>query len=209
MAKRIFIKGKDYNSRAYLGWQDNVTALWGLKEGYKSTADNLVNIALRKGSKGDNATLDTYIFPILFLYRHSIEISLKLIFYRFYGELPKGKHDLIMIWDNVKKRVIDIFNSEEFISNVKRYKKKSIKYSTKDIDFQEIRALICELQGANNKSDNKADVWRYLMNIEGELYFTNSKFIDYKNLKLVIGEIFDKLDFFYFIVSEYLSGDLI
>lgn len=36
------------------------------------------------------------------------------------------------------------------------------KYSTDDIDFQEIRTLICELQDA----DNKADVWRYLMNKE-------------------------------------------
>jgi hypothetical protein len=192
MTKRIFIEGKDYNTRAYFGWQDNYTALWGLKEGYKNSADNLVDIALKKGVKGDISVLDTYIFPILYLYRHSIEISLKLIYYRFYGELPKGQHDLVILWDCVKEKVIDVFNSEEFILNVKQYKKKFIKYSTDDIDFQELRMLICELQGV----DNKADVWRYLMDKKGKLYFTESEFVDYKNMKSVIGDVFEQLDFF-------------
>lgn len=203
LTKKVFIDGKNFNARAYFGWQDNDVALWGLKEGYKNSADNLVNIALRRGSKGDISVLDTYIFPILYLYRHSLEISLKLIYYRFYGELPQGQHDLIILWDNVKEKVINIFNSDESILNVKQFKKKFIRYSTDDIDFEEIRTLICELQGA----DNKADVWRYLMNKKGKLYFTESEFVDYKNMKSVIGEVFEKLDFFYHIVSEYLSSD--
>jgi len=61
------------------GWQDGGLALYGLKEGYKNSADNLVEIALTEGSKGDIKTLDTYISPILFCYRHSLEISLKQI----------------------------------------------------------------------------------------------------------------------------------
>lgn len=203
MSKKIFIEGSDYFARAYLGWQDNYTALWGLKEGYKKSADELVNIALEKGAKGDISILDTYIFPILYLYRHSLEISLKSIYFRFYGKLPEGQHDLLILWDNVKEKVIDVFNSQEFILQVKEYKKQFIKLSTDDIDFHEIRRLLCELQGV----DNKADVWRYLMNKKGALYFTESEFVDYKNIKLIIGDLFDKFDFFYYIISEYLSGD--
>lgn len=52
--------------------------------------------------------------------------------------------------------------------------------------------LICELQGV----DNKADVWRYLMDKKGKLYFTESEFVDYKNMKSVIGDVFEQLDFF-------------
>ncbi|MDR3539444.1 MAG: hypothetical protein P4L69_00510 [Desulfosporosinus sp.] len=45
------------------------------------------------------------------------------------------------------------------------------------------------------------------MNKDGELYFTDSKFVDYKNLRAVIGELYDIFDFIYHIASEYLSGD--
>ena len=134
MAKKIFLEGEDPNARAYYGWQDGGLALFGLKEGYKNSADNLVDIALNEGSKGDIKTLDTYIFPIIFCYRHSLEISLKQIYFRFYCDLPNGKHDLIMLFDNIKEKVIDVFNSSNFIENVKEYKKKFIKYST-DMKF--------------------------------------------------------------------------
>ena len=203
MSKRIFVEGKDEYSRAYFGWQDGDLALFGLKEGYKNCADNMVDIALKEGSRGDNKTLDTYIFPILFCYRHSLEISLKQIYFRFYGKLPDGNHDLIMLFDKVKQQVIDVFNSTQFLEDVKQYKKKFIKFSTADINFCEIRQLICELQGA----DNKADVWRYLMDKKGELYFTDSVFVDYGNLKSIIDELYEIFDFIYDIVSEYLSSD--
>jgi len=203
MARKIFIEGKNPNSRAYYGWQDGGLALFGLKEGYKNSADNLVEIALDEGSEGNIKTLDTYIFPILFCYRHSLEISLKQIYYRFFGKLPDGNHDLIKLYDNVRENVIDVLNSPGFIADVKKYKKTFIKYSTNDIDFVEIRRLICELQGA----DNKGDIWRYLMNKNGQLYFTDSEFVDYQNLKVVIGELYEVFNFIYDIASEYLSGD--
>lgn len=62
MARKIFIEGENPNSRAYYGWQDGGLALFGLKEGYKNSADNLVEIALDEGSEGDIKTLDIY-FP--------------------------------------------------------------------------------------------------------------------------------------------------
>lgn len=203
MGKKIFREGKNPYARAYFGWQNRHLALYGLKEGYKNSADNLVDIALKEGSKGDIKTLDTYIFPVLFCYRHALELSLKQIYFRFYGKLPDGKHDLVMLFDKVKEQVIDIFNSSSFIEDVKEYKEEFIRYSTADIDFGNIRRLICELQGA----DNKADIWRYLMNTDGQLYFTDSKFIDYDNLKVILGELYDTFDFIYHIVSEYLSSD--
>jgi|GEM_PF-6375160 len=79
MVKKVFVETMIQTRMAYFGWQDKSTALWGLKEGYKNSADSLVDIALQKG---DNETLDTYIFPVLFLYRHSLEISLKIIYHR-------------------------------------------------------------------------------------------------------------------------------
>ena len=111
MVKKVFIEGTNPNTTAYFGWQDKSTALLGLKEGYKNSADNLVDIALEKA---DNKTLDTYIFPILFLYRHSLEISLKLIYYGFFGKVPKG-HELDKLWEKVYDDVIKEINSDVFI----------------------------------------------------------------------------------------------
>lgn len=48
--------------------------MYGLREGYKNSADELVEIAVNPG--GNNKILDAYIFPILISYRHCIEISL-------------------------------------------------------------------------------------------------------------------------------------
>lgn len=51
--------------------QNKDEALYGLREGYKNSADELVEIALK--SKGNPKILDTFIFPIMFSYRHCLE----------------------------------------------------------------------------------------------------------------------------------------
>lgn len=200
--RKIFIKGKNPLTSAHFGWQNQVSALWGIKEGYKNAADVLVDTALERGISGDRKTLDTYIFPAIFLYRHSLEISLKLIYQRFYGKLPPGGHKLASLWDKVYNDVIRDINNEDFLNQVKQYKQNFIKYPTEDIDFDELKSHFEELQNI----DKESDVWRYLIKKDGNLYFTNGESIDYLNLKNVMGKIFDILSFFYHIISEYLSS---
>lgn len=72
---KIFVDTGLMDQSAHFGWQDKNQALYGLREGYKNSADELVDIAVNCG--GNPKILDTYIFPILFSYRHCIEISLK------------------------------------------------------------------------------------------------------------------------------------
>lgn len=129
---------------AHFGWQDKDQALYGLREGYKNSADELVGIALDNGN--NPKILDTFIFPILFSYRHSLEISLKHIYMRARGTMPKGGHSLLDLWDCVKKEIIDdMICSEDFINQVKMYKENFFKYSLNGINFQEIRKMLQEL----------------------------------------------------------------
>lgn len=200
---------------AYFGWQDKDTALYGLREGYKKSADDLVNIAI---SNGNNIkVLDTYIFPIMFSYRHALELSLKHIYLRTRGCVPKGGHDLLVLWDMVKKEIIDdMINSDEFIAQVKEYKQHFFKYSLDGISLNKIRLLLKELQEANQQDteidasnkqiDKNADVWRYLISTDNQLYFTCSHSIDYLALKESINYIYEVFDFIYHIVDEYLSS---
>ncbi|NFB58045.1 hypothetical protein EXM89_19165 [Clostridium botulinum] len=187
MKKRIFIEGKNLMGRAYIGWQDSELSLYGVKEGYKLSADDLVDIVLEKGKENRIDILDKYIFPIMHSYRHSIEVSLKLIYRRTYGKLPNkgGGHDLINIWD---KRIIC-----EVV--------KDLQLDIAKDELDEIRNLLKELQG----QDSKADVWRYLMNKEGSLYFTKWEFMDYINLRETMDYLYNQLDAMYFMVDDILS----
>ena len=72
---KVFKESGYMEQSAHFGWQDKDEALFGLREGYKESADRLLEIALENGN--NIKILDTFIFPIMFLYRHSIEISLK------------------------------------------------------------------------------------------------------------------------------------
>lgn len=75
---RIFVDTGAMDQSAHFGWQNKDEAMYGLREGYKNSADELVEIAVNSG--GNPKILDTFIFPILFSYRHCLEISLKHIY---------------------------------------------------------------------------------------------------------------------------------
>ncbi|MEG0513943.1 MAG: hypothetical protein RR653_14655, partial [Clostridia bacterium] len=146
---KIFNESGNMKQSAYFGWQSEDLALYGLREGYKNSADDLVEIALKDGS---STTLDTYIFPILFSYRHSLEISLKHIYYRYLGSLPKGGHNLLALWDKVEIEVIVGFiNNASAIEKVKSYKKNFNRHSIEGISLSNIRLLLKEFQEANQK----------------------------------------------------------
>lgn len=202
MKRKIFIEGKNPNERAYIGWQNESLSLFGVKEGYKNSADDLVDIAIREGNKGAIKILDTYVFPIIFLYRHSIEVSLKFIYLRALDEIPKGGHNLLTLWDKVEKDVINCLQDEKKLEELSDKNNTKIeKLCFEPSVCKEIKILLKELQG----EDSKGDVWRYLINTEGSLYFTEWDFIDYKNLKESINYIYDILDELYYRVDYILQ----
>ena len=212
---KIFKDTGKVNQSANFGWQNQDLALLGLREGYKKSADQLVDIAIE--SHGNLKILDTYIFPILFSYRHSIELSLKHIYLRAKGKLPDGGHDLLILWDNVKREIIDgMLCSSDFFEMVRMFKSDFHEYPIGDIKLDTVRAMIKELQEANQNPgevapnqrqiDQNAEVWRYLINTDDNLFFTCSHAIDYLVLKNGIDYLYDVLDRIYFIINEYLSS---
>lgn len=212
---KIFFESHNMEQSAHFGWQSKDLALYGLREGYKNSADDLVKIAL---SNGMPKVLDTYIFPILFSYRHCLEISLKHIYLRYRGILPTGGHNLLILWDEVKREIIDDFiNNESTIEKVKTYKKNFVPYSLNEISLAKVRLLLKEFQEADQKdserenlsekqTDQNADVWRYLISTDNDLYFTSGHSIDYLALKESISFLYDVFEFIYHIVDEYLSS---
>ena len=196
--KKVFIKGNDPKTRACFGWQDIDSAFWGLSFGYKNAADKLVDFAIQAG---DNKTLDTFFFPIMYLYRHALEVSLKSIYHRFNGKVLHG-HELDCLWKKVRDEILNEIDSDEFFAMVQGYKKDAVRWVRDNDGLNEIENLFKELQNW----DKKSDTWRYLVDINGLLFFTQQEYVDYINLKTTIGDLINKLDDLYSVISGYLSS---
>jgi HEPN domain-containing protein len=200
---RIFLSTCNLEPSATIGWQSSEVALWGIKEGYKNAADSLVEIVLNEENENNIRSLDTYIFPTLFLYRQSLEVSLKLIFYRGFNKIASGGHNLSKLWEQIyQKIVLDMIQNDEFIEKVREYKGNLIKYSVDDIDFNKIKAVLTEIQSI----DKKSDVFRYMIDNNGKPYMNKNIFINYLNLRKVMEELYSIFDYMYEIIDEYLSG---
>ena len=72
------------------------------------------------------------------------------------------------------------FEKVAFIEYVKSYKREYRHDIVEDNDKKNIRRMLSEFNFIN---DNKADVFRYLIDKKGDLHFTESRFVDYDNLK--------------------------
>lgn len=112
-------------------------------KGYKDSADKLVEYAL--GSKRISI-LDTFIFPILFLYRQFIELSLKSLYLEYSDEqmsdkiqtIKQASHNLSSMWNKLKPVLIDasdtqeekklVLSVESYIMQYHSYDKNSFKF---------------------------------------------------------------------------------
>ncbi|MDY0340557.1 MAG: hypothetical protein RBS17_05030 [Coriobacteriia bacterium] len=95
----------DPSGRALVNWDSEK---WGLYiRGYQQGADVLIEQAL-----GDTSSLDLLVYPAMFLYRHYLELTLKLCAWeasRVRGpgaRVPKG-HDVRHLWGQLCQRLAE------------------------------------------------------------------------------------------------------
>ncbi|MFB3302089.1 hypothetical protein [Pseudomonas sp. AMR01] len=97
----LFIRGDDWHNNAMLGWTHFPLDLYAA--GYKDAADGLLfALAERKVS------LDSVIYPLVFLYRQGIELELKLMvpLARRLAEKPEKldhSHGLMPLWGELRE----------------------------------------------------------------------------------------------------------
>ena len=93
---------------SYFGWEGNgAFSFLTISDGYWECAKMLLE---RMEKENNNfAIVDSLVYPLFFNYRHSIEIYLKLLFFK-YGEQTKQArckflelgHDLQNLWANLR-----------------------------------------------------------------------------------------------------------
>ncbi|CAG9166835.1 hypothetical protein LMG32289_01203 [Cupriavidus pampae] len=101
--QELFIQGDDWQNNAMLGWTHFPLDLYAA--GYKDAADALI-AALAEGK----APLDSVVYPLVFLYRHGLELELKLILpvaRRLAGEEPASdqRHGLMPMWSELRRHL--------------------------------------------------------------------------------------------------------
>lgn len=175
---KLFIDHGEYHECSHFGWGCTETQFYGYIHGYQLSADELID---RLSERNDLGYLDTIIYPVMFLYRQFIELSLKQIYFYYSREDAKDKikriqrtsHDLIAIWKEVKIVLIeasDCRDDKESIETVENY----------IMQFSEI--------------DNSSFRFRYPVNKQFEQTVEKQQKINLSNLKsrmTELGNFFD------------------
>jgi len=113
VGQKIFISDFTFGETAQVAWsKDSETQFFGYISGYKEAANDVIRSALEKGNVG---TLDSYVFPAIFLYRQFLELALKDIYLAYSDDaeedkvkkIDKCRHNLKEIWKNVKPLIDD------------------------------------------------------------------------------------------------------
>lgn len=127
--KKLFISTNKYLEFSHFGWGNINSQFYGYIKGYKESADTLVDYAL---ASNRIAILDTYIFPVLFLYRQFIELSLKSLYLEYADDSMNEKiqtikqvnHNLAKMWNKLKPTLINASHDKsekEIIKVVESY----------------------------------------------------------------------------------------
>ena len=111
--KDIFTaRTSDWWNNACLNFAHDRSSWYGYYEGYKNAGDILVRYVDKQ--KSDQ---DTLVFPIVFMYRHYLELILKEINRMSSIVLEKDclkTHDLDILW-NVDKKITRKYQEKEFL----------------------------------------------------------------------------------------------
>lgn len=89
---------------------------WGeFETGYKRAADELVDRCIQ-----DSSLLDVFAYPIFFLYRHYLELAIKLLFVWGMSEnvvtsIPNNEHNLERLWRTIKPIIAKGIHLSEII----------------------------------------------------------------------------------------------
>jgi len=110
--QQLLIQGEDWHNNAMLGWTHVPWDIYAA--GYKDAADALVRaLAERK------ASLDSVVYPLVFLYRQGLELQLKLILpltRRLAGRdaVADHQHGLMSLWNELRHHLELLDPREEF-----------------------------------------------------------------------------------------------
>ncbi len=164
---QLFIKSLDPWHNAIINKQNVNLIIYS--SGYKRAADLLIEHIIQTRREQDNL-----IFPILFSYRQSIELNLKMLIrlgnalIDIFEDYPKH-HDINKLWKKYRKIYCKIFSEEDILDDEKMH-------------LESMDNLINQFSEVDPFSIDS----RYPENKEGKRSLSILKYVDLKNLKRIM-----------------------
>lgn len=169
----LLASGSDWQNNACLNYMpDHGTAY---TEGYRRAADNLINHIDETGRDQD-----FLVYPVMFLYRHHIELLIKQIIELALklsddpGKHPykKNNHNLTSLWPVAEKLILEVDDT------------------SRKSDFHLIKEVVNELQ----KVDAPATDFRYARRNDGTRSLEGIKYVNTRRFGEKMGAASDLLD---------------
>lgn len=186
----LFKESTNQKDFSYFGWGDTELQLYGYVNGYKDGADELVEIAV---TSQDISILDTYIFPICFMYRHSLELMLKSLFLKYSWKSKEEKKETIK---RVSHNLSEIWKEVRLV--IEKY---SLKHELDDIEIAEDYIMQFDL------FDKDSFSFRYPITKRLQLIHDKWQYLDIVNLKNRMEEIHNFLEGVDLATSERTSAE--
>ena len=163
---KLFKAATDWQNDSII-YKSNDTWLY-YSEGYKISAE-----LLEKELIENQKDRDLLIYPLLFLYRHYIELRCKEIIAvgkEILGTsnyLPKGGHDLMSVWTEAQSILKEVWNQE----------------------YQQPKGSIVSKIKEFHNTDLKSDEFRYPVDTEGKNNLEQIEHINYRHFKDEFAEV--------------------
>ena len=168
---QLFIRTYNPAYCAHYGWEyHRAIAFASYLSGYKLAADFLVEKAIEEAKKHHIEVIDTLIYPIIFIYRQFMELSIKDIYINYTPlhreeskSIIKESHSLIEAWEYIKPFAIEVSDEDED--------------QLKDVDL--IEDYIKQFEEVSKISTE----YRYPINKENNVILKGDTYLDLNNLK--------------------------
>lgn len=168
--QQLFTEAEDWQNNAQLGWSHFPLHVYAL--GYKEAADSLAQVLLDR-----RASLDTAIYPLVFLYRQGLELQLKLILplaRRLADAPPKDdhRHELLPMWSELRMH-LELVNPQE-----------------NDQELPAIEEFIRQLQEVDPQSYS----FRYPTGKKGDISLPDLRHVNVRHLSEIMNSVFMLMD---------------
>lgn len=177
----LFVDGDDWWHNACVGWSRDQWV--GYAEGYRRAADVLVQHA-----SDTRSDLDFLIYPIVFLYRQSLEVSLKHLLFEGSRLLDNKaiiwtRHPLVPLWQRCRAIIEQVWPEGP----------------KQDLD------AVGEVLHQFDDRDPGSTVFRYPVDTRGRVSLCGNERINIRNFAEVANRVFSLLEACAIGVSEYLQ----
>lgn len=179
----VFVEsGGDYYGQAVVGYRYLRKDFYPYIKSYIETACHLRSKMVdAMDDRADSSVGETFLFPMCYLYRTTVELALKSAWFEETREdfqtrckiLYKKKHNIIGLWQKLRKWIFDYYNEND----AEAYFNKIDKF--------------CEIL---QSFDRDASIFRYPCNKKLEPYFAQDMTLDYMNVVEIMETLIYAID---------------